>query len=158
MTLSRTARQWSNRVVKGLRLLRSLRPAPRGGLSVVTLAAYDWKLGIEAIRRCYAIADEIVVGLDSERISYRGERFPFNDAAFRRALKKVDPQGKVRVLEGDFHSQDDPSANETHERNVLSLACRKGSWVLQIDADEWMVNPLEFKRWLGGLRVEREIM
>jgi hypothetical protein len=153
------ARRWGNRLVKGLRLLRCLRLAPRpGGLSVVMLVAYDWKLGIESLRRFYAIADEIVVGLDAERISFSGEPFPFNAAAFRRALKKADPEGKVRVVEGDFHSQGDPSKNETHERNVLSRACRAGHWVLQIDADEWMVNPQEFRRWLGGLRVEREIM
>ena len=157
--LEAQARKWAGRVGKGLRLLRCLRPAPRpGGLSVVMLVAYDWKLGIEALRRCYAIADEIVVGLDAARISFNGERFRFNTAAFRRALKKVDPEGKIRIVEGDFHSQGDPSRNETHERNVLSRACRPGQWVLQIDADEWMVNPLEFKRWLGGLRIEREIM
>jgi len=150
---------WADKAAKGLRLLRSLRPAPSpGGLSVAMLVAYDWKLGVEAIRRCYGIADEIVLGLDAERLSFRRERYPFNDAAFRRAIKKADPQAKIRVLEGDFHSKADPSENETHERNALSLACRPGNWVLQIDADEWMLNPGEFKAWLGGLRVEREIM
>jgi len=147
------------KMVKLGRLLRALRPAPRpGGVSVVMVLAYDWELGIEALRRCYPIADEILVGLDADRISWAGRPYPFKEKAFRRAIRSVDPQGKIRVLEQNFHAQGGPAVNETHERNALSLACRPGNWVLQIDADEWMMNPLEFRRWLAGLRVERELM
>jgi hypothetical protein len=124
-------------------------PAP---LSFVTLVAYDYQYLRPVIRSYYPIAQEIILGLDKDRISYTKKPFVFDEGEFRRMVQEMDPEGKIRVIEGDFHSQPDPMANETHERNELSLACRKGNWIIQIDADEILLNAQEFKDWIDAGR------
>ena len=44
-----------------------------------------------------AVADEIILGLDKDRISWNGGKFDFDDAAFRAGVKAADPQGKIKV-------------------------------------------------------------
>jgi hypothetical protein len=128
------------------------------GISVVGLLAYDWKYAIKSIRSYYAIADEIVLGLDADRLSWSRKPFRFDKAACFRALRSMDPLKKIRVIEGDFHALPGPMQNDTAERNALSMRCRAGNWVLQIDADEEMINPAQFAEWLKGLRWKRQAM
>ena len=148
----------SGRLTHGWRRLKSLRPVPAGaGISVVMPVAYDWRYALESLPHCYGIADEVLLGLDAGRVSWSGKRYPFNDKAFHAGLRRLDPQGKVRVVEADFHAQASPRDNDTFERNALSRLCRPGNWVLQIDSDEWMTNPLEFRDWLRQRRWERAV-
>ena len=138
--------------------MASLRSAPRGaGISVVMPVAYDWRYALDSLSHCYAIADEIVLGLDAQRVSWSGKRYPFNERAFRAGLKRLDPQAKIRVVEANFHAQVSPGDNDTFERNALSRLCRAGNWVLQIDSDEWMRNPAEFAGWLSRRRLARPV-
>jgi hypothetical protein len=149
----------SGRLQRCLRRVASLRPAPRGGgISVVMLAAYDWRYALEALPHCYGIADEVLVGVDRDRVSMAGRPFPFNARAFGRGLRGLDRAGKLRLVEEDFHRFPDPSLNETDERNRLSRLCRPGNWVVQVDADEWMLNPAEFRDWLLAQPLEREVL
>lgn len=147
--------------------LRPLRPrrghdpnpwARSRGLSFVTPLAYDYRMAWAAIRSYYAVADEIVLGLDRDRVSWNGKPFAFDEGDFRRGLAEADPEGKVTLVEGDFHSQATPLANDTHERNVLSLRCRPGHWVVQIDSDERLLNGPEFRAWLLGRRWPWRVM
>jgi hypothetical protein len=148
----------SGRLTHWWRRLRSLRPvAPGAGISVVMPVAYDWRYALQSLPHCYGIADEVLLGLDAKRISWSGKPYPFDERAFRRGLTRLDALGKVRVVEADFHAQGSPRDNDTYERNLLSRLCKPGNWVLQIDSDEWMTNPLEFKAWLQAQRWEREV-
>lgn len=117
-------------------------------LSFVTPVAYDYRFAWAAIRSYYAIADEIVLGLDIDRISWNGKPFAFDDAEFKRGLKAVDPQGKIKLVEGNFHSQGSAPDNDTFERNELSKHCTRGNWIVQIDSDELLQNPHEFRAWM----------
>jgi hypothetical protein len=38
--------------------------------------------------------------------------------------------------------------NDTNERNVLSQSCAPANWVVQIDADEILLNATEFVTWM----------
>lgn len=118
------------------------------GLSLVMPVAYDFRYALASLAAFYGQADEILLGLDADRVSWSGHPYPFDEAAFRAGLAALDSRGKVRVLEGDFHSQGSPQFNDTHERNVLSRACRPGHWVVQLDSDELAQNPAEFRAWL----------
>jgi hypothetical protein len=120
------------------------------GLSFVTLLAYDWKFAFAAIRSYYPIADEIILGLDADRISWSKKPFPFDDAAVGDLIAKIDKDKKIRVIEGNFHSHDVAMENDTTERQQLGAACRAGNWVVQIDADEILLNPLEFKQYMDS--------
>jgi hypothetical protein len=117
-------------------------------LSFVTLAAYDYSYLLRSLPTYYAIADEIIIGVDRDRISWAKQPFAFDDQAFIAAIAALDVERKVRVVEHDFHLHDHPLHNETYERNVLSSVCREGNWIVQIDSDEYMINPAEFKAFM----------
>jgi predicted DNA-binding WGR domain protein len=134
------------------------RPPAAVGLSAVGLLAYDWRQALSSVASYYDIADEIVLGLDKRRISWSRLPFAFDKAACLAALKRRDPLKKIRVIEGDFHALPAPMLNETAERNTLAAACRPGNWVLQIDADEIMMNPADFAAWLRGYRWKRQVL
>jgi hypothetical protein len=118
------------------------------GLSFVTLLAYDYRYAFDAVRSYYDIADEIVLGLDRDRITYAGNPFTIDMGEVRDFIGGIDHANKVRIIEGDFHSLPTPMGNETHERNVLSGHCAPGNWVVQIDADEQLVDAMQFRQWM----------
>jgi len=118
------------------------------GISFVTLLSYDYRYALEAIRPYYEIADEILLGLDADRISWSHKPFEIDMKEVNEEIKKLDAGGKVRVLEGNFHAADQPMVNDTRERSELSLQCTAGNWIVQIDADEVLINPREFRAWL----------
>jgi len=121
------------------------------GLSFVTPLAYDWKYAFLAIRSYYAIADEIILGLDADRISWSKKPFPLDDKAVADFIAEIDRDKKIRIIEANFHAYDAPIDNDTAERRQLGLACRAGNWVVQIDADEILLNSLEFRKFLSTL-------
>lgn len=123
-------------------------PSRSKGLSFVTPVAYDHRFAWTTIGSYYAIADEIILGLDRDRISWSGKPFQLDEEDFRSRLKAADPLGKIKLVEADFHSQGSAPANDTFERNALSMQCKPGHWVVQIDSDEVLQNPAEFRDWL----------
>jgi hypothetical protein len=118
------------------------------GLSFITPLAYDWKYAFSAIRSYYAIADEIILGLDADRISWANKPFLFDDQAVARFIAEIDRDKKIRIIQGNFHAQKTPMENDTAERKQLGAVCRPGNWVVQIDTDEILLNPLEFKSFM----------
>jgi hypothetical protein len=134
-----------------------MKEAEMAGLSFVTLLAYDWKYAFEAIRSYYGIADEIILGLDADRISMSKKPFPFDDQAVAEFIAAIDTDKKIRVIQDNFHALDTPMDNETAERKQLGAACRAGNWVVQIDADEVLLNPLDWKSYFDGLSQDARI-
>jgi hypothetical protein len=125
--------------------------AEMAGMSFVTPLAYDWKYAFLAIRSYYAIADEIILGLDADRISWSKRPFPYDDQAVTKFIAEIDTEKKIRIIEGNYHAHDVPMDSETAERRQLGAACRAGNWVVQIDADEVLLNPLDLRNFLNGM-------
>lgn len=118
-------------------------------ISLAMPIAYDYRYFYRALDSAYEIADEIVVGLDRDRLSWSGKPFTLDEAELREQIRLKDTRGIVRVIEDDFHSQPSPMANDAGERNVLSRHCRPGNWIIQIDSDEQMINARDFRAWLA---------
>lgn len=118
------------------------------GLSFVSLVAYDYRYAYSSIRSYYDIADEIIVGVDIDRLTYMKRPFHFDMGEFQQFVSQIDREGKIRVVEQDFHVADHPMGNEVRERQILSKECKPGNWVVQIDVDEVFLNGPEFKAWL----------
>ncbi len=118
------------------------------GLSFVTLLAYDYEYAFNAIASYYPIADEILLGLDRDRLTWSRRPFGLDREKLDTFLRGIDTAKKIRIVEGDFHSAATPMENDTAERNALSHECRPGNWVVQIDSDEILMNPEEFRTWL----------
>ena len=127
-------------------------------LSFVTLIAYDYRYALRTISSYYDIADEIILGLDKDRISFSQRPFPFDAAEFHRGLEALDVAHKIRLIEADFHPLPHPMENDQYERRVLAQACKPGNWVIQIDADEFLLNAEEFAEWVKQVPEDTGIM
>ena len=111
--------------------------------SVISLISYDAHYLPDSIRSYYDYVDEIILGLDKDRISWSRNKFSFDEASLWSELQKIDYAGKIQVVEENFHSSLVPIENDTHERNYLKEQCAH-DWVFSFDADEVLVNAKEF--------------
>lgn len=111
--------------------------------SVISLISYDAEYLPASIRSYYDYVDEIVLGLDIDRVSWSGNSFSFDEDALFSELSKIDVDGKINVVESNFHRSSVPIDNDTHERNYLKECC-KYDWVFSFDADEILINAKSF--------------
>jgi len=118
------------------------------GLSFIALIAYDYRYAFQSIRSYYDIADEILLGIDVERLSWTRQPYQIDMRAIEDFIAQIDAASKVRIVEGNFHRDPDPLVNDTEERSSLSREARPGNWIVQIDADEILLNASEFRGWL----------
>jgi hypothetical protein len=118
------------------------------GLSFITLLAYDYRYSYPAVRSYYKLADEIILGLDADRLTWMQQPFEIDMDEIKAFIADIDPQRKIRIVEGNFHSAGNPMVNDAMERSRLSEQAAPGNWVVQIDADEILVNGPEFREWL----------
>ena len=126
-------------------------------LSIITLLSYDYSYLENCIRSYYDIADEIILGLDENRVSWSGKAFAFDASFVRSVIDKVDKDKKIKVVEGDFFKFKEPIQNDTYERNYLSQHCKDGNWIVSIDVDERLLNAGEFYNWLQELDPRSDI-
>lgn len=123
------------------------------GLSFITPIAYDFRFATSAIKSYYHIADEIILGVDQDFLSWSKIPYPSIDKQIGLFLECHDPEKKINVIYGDFHSYPTPLENDTAERTQLSLYCRNwDNWVVQIDSDEILMNPDVFKAWIERVK------
>jgi hypothetical protein len=111
--------------------------------SVISLISYDAHMLVDSIRTYYDYVDEIVLGLDSDRISWTNNKFSFDEDKLFSELEQIDKHNKIVIIEDNFHRSSVPIENDTHERNFLKDKCSH-DFVLSFDADEQLVNAKEF--------------
>lgn len=125
-------------------------------VSAITLASYDYRYLFSSIPRYLDFVDEVIVGVDSQGLTWSGGRVDIPRSFFEE-LRRLDETGsKIRVVSRPFYSTSHtPMENDIAERNALSLETRHDSWIVSIDADELLLNPGDFFRFLA--RVENEV-
>lgn len=111
--------------------------------SAISLISYDAEYLPDSISRYYDYVDEIILGLDKNRISWSKNTFSFDESKLWSDLAKIDGDNKITVIEENFHSSDKPMENDTQERNFLKAQC-SNDWIISIDADEMLINAKEF--------------
>lgn len=111
--------------------------------SVISLISYDAAYLPDSIKTYYNYVDEIVLGLDKSRTSWSGNKFEFNEEELWKELSKIDGDGKINIVESNFHRSSEPLENDTHERNFLKEHCSH-DFILSFDADEQLVNAKNF--------------
>ena len=124
-------------------------------ISYIIPVAYDYKYSYGAIRSIYGTADEILVGVDRDRLTWSKKPYEIDMDEFRSNIRKIDTREIVRIVEDDFHDEDHPMKNDTRERNILSAQCREGNWIVNLDSDERALNAMEFRDCLA--RQDRSI-
>jgi hypothetical protein len=126
-------------------------------ISVVMPIAYDFRYSYRSLEKIYDIADEVILGIDRDRISWSGKPFDFDAEEFRATVEAIDRRKIVRFVEDDFHSAGSPMGNDVTERNLLSAHCRPGHWIIQIDSDEQALNAKDFRAWLTRADRTRDV-
>lgn len=111
--------------------------------SAISLISYDASYLPESICKYYNYVDEIILGLDIDRISWNKNSFSFDEEALWEALKEIDVDNKIEVVEDNFHKLDKAIDNDNAQRNALKEHCST-DWIVSIDADEYLLNAKDF--------------
>lgn len=111
--------------------------------SAISLISYDAHYLPESISRYYDYVDEIVLGLDKDRITWSGNSFTFDEATLWSQLGAIDGDQKISIIEENFHQSSVAIENDNYERNFLKAQCNH-DWVISIDADEYLLNAKNF--------------
>jgi hypothetical protein len=111
--------------------------------SVISLISYDAEYLPTSISKYYDYVDEIILGLDKDRVTWSGNAFSFDESALWTALKAIDTDKKISVIEENFHNSSVAIENDNYERNFLKEQCSY-EWVFSFDADEYLVNAKDF--------------
>lgn len=122
--------------------------------------AYDWYLLQYSIPTIYAEADEIVISVASNLISWTGNPFRFDEEGFSRLIENLDPQGKIRIYRDVFFLPElSPMENEVRQRNMTATVAGidSKSWHVQLDADEYFINFAEFVSKLQKIKKRRPV-
>jgi hypothetical protein len=111
--------------------------------SVISLISYDAHYLAKSIEKYYNYVDEIVLGLDKDRITWSGNAFSFDESQLWSQLSAIDGDNKITIVEEDFHSSPVAIENDNYERNYLKNACSHDC-IVSVDADEYLLNAKEF--------------
>lgn len=111
--------------------------------SVISLISYDAEYLPNSLRSYYDYVDDIVLGLDEDRISWSGNKFSFDENLLYKELKSLDYDNKISIVEHNFHSSKVAIENDNFERNYLKSQCQH-DWIFSVDADEELVNAKDF--------------
>jgi hypothetical protein len=121
-------------------------------IKVEICVAYDWEMLRTCIPRIYNSADIICLGLDKDRHAWSGERFDFDNQAFRKFISDIDVEKKIKVYEEDFSlSELDKRQNCNRHRKMMADYLGVGGWHVQVDADEYFLDFEGFTAYLKKL-------
>jgi hypothetical protein len=111
--------------------------------SAISLISYDASYLPNSIAKYYNYVDEIVLGLDQDRVTWSGNSFSFDEDRLWAELQRIDGDNKISVVEGNFHQMPTAIDNDNYERNFLKEHC-SNNFIISIDADEYLLNAKEF--------------
>lgn len=112
-------------------------------ISAISLISYDAKYLPNSIKTYYDYVDEIILGLDEDRITWSGNAFSFDEDELWAQLQEIDKENKISIIEDNFHKSKTAIENDNYERNFLMGECSY-DWVISIDADEELLNAKDF--------------
>lgn len=111
--------------------------------TAISLISYDASYLPKSISTYYDYVDEIILGLDVDRITWSGNSFSFDETKLWSELQQLDGDNKITVVENDFHKSKVAIENDNYERNFLKNQA-SNDWIISIDADEQLLNAKEF--------------
>ena len=96
--------------------------------SVISLISYDASYLPSSIASYYDYVDEIILGLDKDRITWSGNKFAFDEDSLFSELADLDVDSKISIIEEDFHRSSIAIENDNYERNYLKNEC-SNDWI-----------------------------
>lgn len=111
--------------------------------------AYDWELLKISIPRVYEQADILCLSIDSDRNSWSGKKYDFNETDFFEFIKSIDKDNKIKIYEDNFFDASrTPLENDNYQRNKMAEFMGEGGWHIQVDADEYFLDFNGFVKFL----------
>jgi hypothetical protein len=127
-------------------------------IKIAFCVAYDWEYLRISLPLVYEHADKICLAVDKDRISWAGQPFGFDSAAFYSFVKSIDTANKIDIYEDDFHINDlAPMQNEVRQRNKMAERLDEGGWHIQLDTDEYFVDFAGFVAYLQKAKYSRPV-
>lgn len=109
-------------------------------IKIGILLDYDYEMMKISLPLVYPHADKIVLSLDSNRKTYKGNSFEIPSHFFD-WIKKIDNKNIITIYEDDFAIPTlSPMECEVRQRKLTSLQLGEGGWHIQLDVDEYFVN------------------
>ena len=86
--------------------------------SAISLISYDANEYLaKSIEKYYDYVDEIVLGIDKDRVTWSKNKFSIDEPALWSELSNLDGDNKISIIEENFHESDVPIENDNFERN-----------------------------------------
>ena len=112
--------------------------------SAISLISYDANDYLtKSIEKYYDYVDEIVLGIDKDRVTWSKNKFNIDESTLWSELSNLDGDNKISIIEENFHESDVPIENDNFERNYLKSNCSH-DWIFSFDADEVLLNAKQF--------------
>lgn len=111
--------------------------------SVISLISYDAEYLPQSVSSYIEFVDEIILGLDENRITWSNNKFSFDEGKLWSELQAIDKEKKIKIIEGNFHKSGIPLENDNYERNFLKSHCTN-DWIFSFDSDEVLLNAKDF--------------
>jgi hypothetical protein len=109
-------------------------------ISVGFLVAYDFELLKTSLPLIYTRANHILLVIDKDRLSLKGNHFYFDEHFFQ-WVKKIDVAGKIVWVEESFYSPErNPHDAELYMRNYMLQQMPVSDWYFQFDPDEYALD------------------
>ncbi len=113
-------------------------------IKIGMLLAYDYEMMYISLPLVYDYADKIVLSVDKNRKTYKGNSFEIPQSFFD-WITKIDTKKIVTIYEDDFAITTlSPMECEVRQRNLTAEQLGKGGWHIQLDVDEYFVDFSKF--------------
>ena len=109
-------------------------------ISLGILVSYDYEYLKTALPKIYDYVGFIVLAIDKGRKTWRGENFSIPDSFFS-WLDDFDKDNKINLFEYNIENDLTSMQKETLLRNQITGLMPDSDWYMQIDTDEYIVNP-----------------
>ncbi len=125
---------------------------PESIIKVGFCVAYDWQLLKISVPLIYQHADLICFSIDSQRKTWSGIPYDFDQNDFETWINQIDLKKKILIFEGNFSNTVlSPLQNDNLQRNEMAKIMGPGGWHIQIDADEYILDFAGFCEYLKRL-------
>lgn len=117
-------------------------------IGVSYLLSYDYNYFFTSVKQLYPYVAKIVVAIDSDRLTWSGNKFEIPQSFFE-DVKKFDTRNIIEFYFDKFYIAElSPMECENRERNLALAKLINYKWKVQLDVDEYIYDFAEIVKYL----------
>ncbi|SEQ16457.1 hypothetical protein [Epilithonimonas lactis] len=109
-------------------------------IALSILVSYDYEFLMKALPLIYPYVSFVLIAIDKNRKAWKGDSFEIPDDFFT-WLKNIDTDRKINIFEYEVDYTLPSIVIETYLRNEMGKRCPPSDWYMQLDTDEYIINP-----------------